>query len=485
MKIKIINILLKITVIHILVLTSFPVLSQVDTPEEESFMLLAGNKITADGSVVVAHNKGLKGDEASFLHKQPRQQHDSTEVIRLQNGLEISQTNISMAWLSLQTKNGLLQGDAVAINENQVSIAGTVSLEADRNMNARKADPLVSGGVTGRMYYIALERAETAKECVNLIGEYYNKYGIAQAKGIAVADQKEVWYMESGGGHHWAAVKIPEDAVWPQANEYRIGHIDPDNEDVIASPGLLEFARDNDLWNPDEQLFDFADAFGQKLREMDDKEQFNNLKIWRAMHLLDSTLSITPGQKEYPQFVRPDEKVDLPRIISILRDHSANASLDTLQNDSLANAIPPIASRNIVHTGMVQLTRGLPSSIGAVLWSGFSSPVTTPYIPFYFGINNPPQPYNDKTPEAQKAFQVYRALADRYHKNPEKFGEKFPHVWTEFQTKCFTEQVHIDRGAIRVHRINSPMARQFITTNVDELSQDALDIARETLEEIR
>ncbi|MEF8985454.1 MAG: C69 family dipeptidase [Bacteroidales bacterium] len=482
---KIIKLLFTITAIHILVLAGPPTFPQVDTPEEESFLLLAGNKITADGSVVVAHNKGLKDDKAAFIEKYPRRQYDSADVIRLQNGLEIPQNDISMAWLSLQTKNGLAQGDAVAINENQVSIAGTVTLEADRNMKARKADPLVPEGVTGRIFYIALERSKTARECVSLIGKFYNRYGIAQAKGIAVADQNEVWYMESGGGHHWAAVKIPENAIWPQANGYRIGHIEPNNEDVMASPGLAYFARNNDLWDPEEQLFNFADAFGRKDREADKKGKSGHLKIWRAMRLLDSTLSITPGQKTYPQFVRPDEKVDLHRIISILRDRPVNASFDTLNNDTLVKAMAPIASRNTVHTGMVQLTRGLPSTVGAVLWAGFSSPVTTPYIPFYFGINTPLKPYSAKASEPEKASQVYQALSGRYHQDPDKFREKFPDVWREFQTKCFTEQVHIDRGAMRVHRINSPMARQFLTTNVDELSQDALDIARKILEEIK
>ncbi|MFW6101187.1 MAG: C69 family dipeptidase [Bacteroidota bacterium] len=478
---NIIKILFRLLALNTLLFISFPVLSQGDTPERESFIILAGNKTTSDGSVVVAHNKGLQDTEKVFMQKRPRQKHDSTEVIRLQNGMEIPQTEISMSWMGLQTELGRLKGDAVAINEHQVSIAGSVSLEEDRNMKARQADPLVAKGVTGRLYYIALERTRTARECVKLIGEYYNKYGIAQTKGIAVADKKEVWYMEAGGGHHWAALKIPEDAVWVQANSYRIGHINPDDGDVMTSPGLLEFARENDLWDPDEQLFNFADAFGRRIQKTQDRDNFSRLKIWKAISLLDSTLRVTPDQQEYPQFVRPQQKMDMAKVLSVLRDNSGHISYNTLENDSITRTIRPIASSQVTHTSVVQLTNGLPSLVGAVLWAGFGNPLTTPYIPFYFGIKNVPKPYSAEASPEESAYSVYQALAERYHQDPKKYDVHFPEVWSEFQTKCFTEQVHIDRGAMRLYQTDSAMSRQFITINVEALSQQALDLARKTL----
>ncbi|MCF8335597.1 MAG: C69 family dipeptidase, partial [Bacteroidales bacterium] len=474
-----------IIAINILLFWTLPILSQNDIPEKESFILLAGNGTTADGSVLVANNKGLKRGEGSFIQKNSGQKHDSTGVIRFQNGLEIPQARTTMAWMGLHTKNGVQQGDAVAINEHQVSIAGSVSLESDRNRKAREADPLIPGGVIGSVYYKALERARTAKECVNLIGKYYNRYGIAQAYGLAIADKNEIWYMEAGGGHHWAAIKIPQDAVWIQANEYRIGHVDPDDGDVMASPGLLEFARNNGLWDPDEQLFDFAEAFGQRTQKMEDKEQFNHLKIWRAIHLLDSTSGVTPDQKTYPQFIRPREKVGLPKLISILRDHPQSSSYDSLYHDSLERHIRPIASKQVVHTSIVQLTDGLPATVGAVLWSGFSAPLTTPYIPFYFGIQNVPKPYNNKTREEERAFRAYKTLAELFYQDPVKYEKQFPQIWSDFQTKCFNEQVHIDRGAMRLYRMDSARPKQFLTTNVEGLGLEALDIARKTLNRIR
>lgn len=475
----------EVITVNILLLLSLSVHSQEEDSGKESFMLLAGYRATADGSVLVAQNKGSEIQEGPFINRYPRQQHDSAEIIRLQNDLEIPQTNISMSWISLQTKNGIMEGDAVAVNEHQVSIAGTVSLESDRNEKAREADPLEADGITAEFLYLALERARTAREYITLLGEYFNKYGIAQAKGIAIADKREVWYMETGGGQHWAAIKIPDDAVWLQANGYRIGNVDPDDDDAMASPGLQEFARENDLWNPNEQLFDFADAFGNKMQNEEGMDSFNGLKIWRAINLLDSTLRVTPDQREYPQFIRPQNKVDLPELISVLRDHYSRTSYNNLSDDTLARKIRPIASENVVHTSIVQLTNGLPASVGAVLWSGFSSPLTTPYIPFYFGIKTVPKPYNDMTPENQRAYQFYQGLEEEYYRNPERSEEKFPQVWSDFQTKCLTEQVHIDRGAMRLYQMNSSMARQFITTNVEALSIEALDLAKETLKELR
>ena len=271
-------------------------------PGKSSFMILAGHRTTNDGSVLVAHNKGLVEKERTFLQQHPKQEHDSAEVITLHNGLEIPQVRVTYQWMSLQTKEGILKGEAVAVNSRQVSIAGCVDLNPDRNEKARKVDPMVKEGVTEEIYYIALERSRTARGCVKLIGEFYNRYGIAAPMGIAIADKNEIWYMEAASGHHWAGIKIPDDALWVQANGYRIGQIDTHSDNTLMSPDLMEFASKNNLWNPENEIFDFAATFGGKLQKTQNKDQFNRLRIWRAISRLDSSLRITPNQTDYPRY---------------------------------------------------------------------------------------------------------------------------------------------------------------------------------------
>jgi dipeptidase len=137
----------------------------------------------------------------------------------------------------------------------------------------------------------------------------------------------------------------------------------------------------------------------------------------------------------------------------------------------------------VVHTSVLQLTNGLPPDVGAVLWAGFSSPLTTPYIPFYFGVKNVPKPYDAKTPDEQKAAQVYQQLADLFYQSPLKSSARFPSIWNDFQEKCFNEQVKIDQGAMRLYRMQASLARHFLTVNIESLSREALYIARDEADE--
>jgi dipeptidase len=195
---------------------------------------------------------------------------------------------------------------------------------------------------------------------------------------------------------------------------------------------------------------------------------------------LDSTARVVPSQQEFPQLIRPEEKVSLQKLITVLRDHYENTPYYPLNNDTISEKT--IASANTRHTTIIQLTNGLPANVGAVMWTGLGSPSTTPYLPFYFGITTVPEPYDKNTPNGQKAYRTFRSLTDRYYDDPGRYADTFPGVWEDFQTKSIREQVKIDQGAMRLYRSRARMAQHFITVNVEGLSQQALDIAKGQLE---
>jgi len=450
---------------------------------EGSFMIMAGTSITEDGSVLIGHNHEQEAAGPFYLEKFPRTKHDSGSVVFLPNGLKIAQTNITMEWMGLKDHQDNTKGGAVGINEQQVAIGGWVSLDEDRNMKARSADPLVKGGTPRGILPVILQRSRSAREFVKILGTFFNQHGIASSFGVAVADKREIWYLEAGSGHHWAAVQIPPDACWVQSNTYRIGHIDPDDSGVLASPGITEFAAEHQLYKPEEELFNFSEAFGGRKQKHSSAKQYNNRRLWRAISLLAPSLEVQPDQEGYPLFIRPENKVTLEKLISILRDHYQGTRWYTFGNDSLAGGAKPVASEKTVYTNIVQLTDGMPTNVGAVLWTGLGAPNTTPYIPFYFGINQVPEPYNTKTPDSQKAYKTYKTLTDRYYSDPDRYTDIFPDIWYDFQTKAIQEQIKIDQGAMRLYRSDVRMAKHFITVNVEGLSQQALDIAREQLGE--
>src|SRR6056297_367677 len=444
------------------------------------FMIMAGKNTTKNNSVLIGHNNDLSGKEFSYVQKFPRTHYDSVVFFSLDNGLKLEIPEITFKWMVLQTEKGYKEGDAIAINEYKVAIAGGVSLKKDRNMKAREADPLIEKGVSGAIRYLAIQQAKSARECVKIIGNYYNTYGISYPNGVTIADPNEIWYMETGGGKHWAAVKIPNDACWVQANSYRINYVNPNNNNMMCSPGLLEFAKQKGLWNPDSSVFSFSDAFGGRMEKTEKYKNYNSHRLWRATSLIDPSMQATPDQKNLPVHIQPGNKIGIKDIMNILRDEYRNTDFDPYLTDSLKGKIRPIASDKCVHTSIVQLRNDFPANIGAIMWVGMGSPVTTPYIPLYLGINEIPDNYQKKSNE--QAFNIFKKIADIYYKEPLRYRDKFPAIWENLENKIIREQRNIDHMSYRLYRIDPSQSKHFITVNVATMVDEGIDIANEFLE---
>ncbi|MFA8435288.1 MAG: C69 family dipeptidase [Marinifilaceae bacterium] len=164
----------RILLIHIKILLIVSLLfsSESFSQQQECFLLMVGKEASASGQVLLAHNNDLSGTEASMLRFVT-----ANEKINLLPDSSLSFPH-RYKMLVLQTNIGFAEGDAVAVNKHGVAIAGGLALKRDRNKNAEKVDPLVPSGLGGGIRYFALQHAKTARECVKLIGELYNKFGV-------------------------------------------------------------------------------------------------------------------------------------------------------------------------------------------------------------------------------------------------------------------------------------------------------------------
>ena len=293
-------------------------------------MMLVGKGASADGSVLLAHNNDLSGKEASVLRKYPAQDYESNDSVAFPSGRIIPQFEHTYGWMALQLAAGFAEGDAVAINEQGVCIAGGVALKADRNSRAVEADPLMPSGLNGGVRYIALQRSITARECVKTLGDLYTTYGVTYPGGVGIADSSEIWYIESGGGHTWAAIRIPDTCYWVQANGYRIENVDPsDTMNFYCSPELLSFCCEHNLWNPREGEFSFAKAFGGGRQEQNLKPCYDSRRIWQAIEILSPSLKMDANQHEFPLFLVPDVKIDLAYYGTAMKEHLLKIELMT------------------------------------------------------------------------------------------------------------------------------------------------------------
>ena len=101
---------------------------------------------------------------------------------------------------------------------------------------------------------IALERASTAREAVQIMGELVNKYGWYGAGEIMdITDGNEVWIAEFYGRDLWAAVRVPDDSVFVGANVGILRDLDlTDTKNVMYSPNLVKFAVEKGWYTPKE-----------------------------------------------------------------------------------------------------------------------------------------------------------------------------------------------------------------------------------------
>ncbi|MCJ7553834.1 MAG: C69 family dipeptidase [Ignavibacteriaceae bacterium] len=377
---------------------------------QECFMVLVGKKATKTGKVMLAHNNDLTGKEASFVEIIPPNYDSGQVLIKYSTGASITLYARTYRILIQRIEEGFAEGDAVAINEFGVAIAGGVALGSDRNQKAKRIAPLVPNGLPGGIRYDILARSKTARECVMMLGDAYSEYGVSYPSGVGIADSSEIWYIECGGGKQWAAVRVPDSCYWVQANGYRIGIIDTsDKEYFLTSPGLLEFCVETGLWNPEETYFNFAKVFGDGRTKENGGLEYDRLRVWRGLNLLSPSLGLKSNDENLPTYPVPDNLITESDLFAVLRDFYAGTDYDRSNKYPMDESIRSIATWRGVHSSVIVITPSQPIESAAILWSGIGSSFVTGFTPIPFGVSQIPSKYNSANEES--AFYMFFQLA--------------------------------------------------------------------------
>lgn len=117
---------------------------------------------------------------------------------------------------------------------------------------------------------VVLERANTAREGVEIIGDMIAEYGYADYGGNShlIADCNEGWVVIefAGGQGLWAAERLGSDKVrvlYPgYIQDFPIDY-ETNNTDFMGSPNLVSFAVEQGWWNPNgTEPFNIFKAYG-------------------------------------------------------------------------------------------------------------------------------------------------------------------------------------------------------------------------------
>lgn len=452
------------------------------------YMILAGKKATADGSVLMGHNNDLSGHNASLLERLGGSFHSQEEGVSFPSGCVLPQVSETLGMLILRVARGYDAGDAVAVNSRGVAVGGGVSLSKDRSLEAQEVDPLITRGLSGLARYVALERSSSARECVTLLGHLYSEYGVAYPSGVAVGDANEIWYLEAGGGRMWAALRLPDHACWVQGNGYRIGEIScvsEEEEDFLCSGELRDFVISRPTEFP-QGVLDFAGFFGGHRVQVPGEEHFNARRVWRGFKLLGAQ-GLSPDSQRFPMWHVPQKPVTLSEMAAILRDYYGGTSFDAYPLQGKPSSERAIAVTNTVHCSIVQLRENMPCDVGTLLWAGTGSPLVTPLLPYYWGSGTILAPFGKASERYDRnaAFWRYRELMTLAHGYAAHIFPEINEAARAFETQGMELQDALETSVLSLfEKGRKTEALDMLTNHTSGRGGLALDLVEQLLEEL-
>ena len=313
---------------------------------------------------------------------------------------------------SVDPKEGIWA--ATGINEANVGMTATETITSNPRVLA--ADPLVEykkakyrhnkevpGGIGEEdIVVLVLPYIRTAREGVLRLAELLEKYGTYESNGIAFNDVNEIWWMETIGGHHWIARRIPEDTVVINPNQFGMDGFDLEDafgkqEAHLCSKDLKEFIRDNHLDLNQDGRLNPRNVFGSR-RDMD--HIYNTPRAWfMGRYLTPKTYrwdgpeaDFTPESDNIPWCLKPDRKVAAEDVKYLLSGHYQGTPYDPYsgRDTGCRGMYRSIGINRTGVTSICQIRPDLPEEIRGIEWICFGSTTFSAALPVYANARRMP-----------------------------------------------------------------------------------------------
>ena len=301
--------------------------------------LLVGKKASYDGSTLMARNED--SGAGRFTAKKFIVVHPDEQPRRYRSVIskvEIDLPDNPMRYTAMPDAVPVqgIWGEA-GINECNVAMSETETLTS--NPRVLGADPLVEGGIGEEdMLTIVLPYIHSAREGVLRLGALLEQYGTYEMNGIGFQDLDEIWWLESVGGHHWMAKRVPDDAYVVVPNQQGIDYFDfkdalGEGKNHLCSADLADFIRENHLdlgldgVDPAEaEDFDVRAALGS---HSDADHCYNTPRAWYMLRCLNPTTFVwdgpdadfTPESDDLPWCMVPERKITVEDVKYVLSSY--------------------------------------------------------------------------------------------------------------------------------------------------------------------
>ena len=350
---------------------------------------LAGKKATLDGSTIVCREEdyGNAFDPQRFVvvHPEDQPQHYQSKTTKF----AIDLTDNPLAYTSTPDADpsaGVFA--AGGINRDNVAMTGTETITT--NARVLSWDPYNQESGLGEedLVTITLPYIHTAREGVQRVGRLLQKYGTYEANVLAFGDQDEVWYLETIGGHHWAAVRIPDNAYVIAPNRLSIADRDLTADDTRCTPDLKELIDQHSM-NTDPGTYNLRHIFGS---QTETDCYYNNPRAWYVQSQLSGSQQV-PTDQDLPFINRADHLISISEINALMSSHYQRTAFDPYTNQEAPYR--SIALNRNMELHILQIRNGLPADRAAIHWLAFGPNTFNVPVPFYANVNDTPVAYRD------------------------------------------------------------------------------------------
>jgi dipeptidase len=481
-------------------------------PDDQCTVVMVGKKASIDGSVISTHtcDCGLcdwtwryvpPADHASaatrkiyyfdqFFAEPPNKGLRWDAIDDNFNGLEIPQVSHTY---------GYLHGAFGYINDNQVALGeSTIGCreQMQNNTSAPKFDITM-------LTMIAMERAKTAREAIQIMGELAEKYGYGhtdEGEMLSLSDPNEVWIFEvmpvgplwtpeSGkSGAVWCAQRVPDDHVSVCPNESRIGEIDLNNKDYfMASANVMSFAIEQKLYDPKSgKPFNWKRAYSPSEFSAASSNG-SRARLWRFFDLVAPSKKFSPDtpNMDLPFSIKPEKKYSVSDVIWMLRDKFDGTQFYTarglqggpFENPNMLpygftldgkkyNTSRCIGVNRAEYVTVIQCRDWLPNPIGGLIWLGWGAQDTDCFMPFYQGVTKIPESFKigdhwtfDRK-SARWAFDYVDFHTQVVYSHAIKEVRKMQEKW---EKPLLERAPEIDQYALQLYNKSPEQARQYLT----------------------
>jgi len=392
--------------------------------------LLVGRRASADGSPLVARTEDSSAgsfDPKRVVVVRPEDQPRTYTSVIGGRTIDLPQEPLRYTAIPNALPDEGIWGCA-GINAANVAMSATETITS--NPRVLGADPLVErmpasgepgtpghrpeqpGGLGEEDFVtLVLPYIRSAREGVQRLGALLAEHGTYEMNGIAFSDAEDIWWLETVGGHHWIARRVPEDHYVTMPNQLGIDSFDLDDaegpgRDHLASPDLRAFLREHHLdltarrgSTAGDTAFDPREAFGSHTEH---DHVYNTPRAWYMQRSLSPAAEdwdagapgARPDSDTLPWSRRPERLLTVEDVKDVLSSHYQGTVFDPYSSrgtDAERRAFRPIGINRHNALAILQIRPDLPESHRALQWVAFASLPFTTLIPMFTGVESAPE----------------------------------------------------------------------------------------------